>query len=96
MLIAMVMAAAVAVGQRFVQEKLNYLSDLHLGRATVDSDAATDDIGAVLLGEKSRHGSMLMFRCLEHSGIRSKVQLFQQRMLNGLGWHIRKKCRPVG
>lgn len=42
MLFAMVMAAAIAEGQRFVQEKFDYLSDLHLG------------------------------------------------------WHIRKKCRPVG
>ena len=39
MLFAMVMAAAIAEGQRFVQEKLNYLSDLHLGCAAVDSDA---------------------------------------------------------
>ena len=36
---AMVMAAAVAEGQRSVQEKFDYFSDLHLGRAAVDSDA---------------------------------------------------------
>ena len=39
MLFAMVMAAAIDEGQRSVQEKLNYLSDLHLGCAAVDSDA---------------------------------------------------------
>ncbi len=36
---AMVMAAAVAEGQRSVQEKFDYFSDFHLGCAAVDSDA---------------------------------------------------------
>ena len=36
---AMVMAAAVAEDQRSVQEKFDYLSDLHFGCAAVDSDA---------------------------------------------------------
>ena len=79
MSLAVVVAAGVAINDCTVEEHGQYLLHRKLGSASVDADAqlvqhvdcpltqaSTKHIGAALLGQEPRHGTMLMFRCLQH------------------------------
>ena len=79
MSLAMVVAAGVAVNDGAIEKHGKHLSHRKLGCASVYADAqlvqhvdrplaqsATKHVGAALLGQKPRHGTMLMLGCLQY------------------------------
>ena len=79
MSLAVVMAAGVAINDGAIEEHGQHLLHRKLGCTSVYADAqlvqhvdrplaqsATKHVGAALLGQKPRHGTMLMLRRLQH------------------------------
>ena len=83
---AVVMAGGVAINHGPGEIARNDFVDRHSGRSTMQGDAqlveqldgtatnaATDDIGATLGSEETRHGAMLMLRGLFDNGLRDSL-----------------------
>ncbi len=76
---AMMVAARVAVNDGAVEEHRHHLLHRKFWGTSVNANAqlaeqidrpltqsATKYVGAALFGQEPRHGTMLMFRCLQH------------------------------